>query len=201
MDPLETFLRPLASAINRNINEITRARELCRQLDGAVVAIRVRDTALTAFFEIRDDAIELASEAKHEPDVIVSGSLIALARLAAGGDENALRSGEVDLTGDIEKAQAFQRLLASARPDIEEELSRVIGDTAAHSLGELARGLGDWARDARSTMGNNLREYLQEESGKVPTKDEVDAFASEVNSLRDDVERLAARVERLGETR
>jgi ubiquinone biosynthesis protein UbiJ len=66
-------------------------------------------------------------------------------------------------------------LLTHARPDIEEELSAVIGDTAAHGLGEFA-----------------------EESRDVPSRYEVDQFSKRVNELRDDVDRLAARIGRLG---
>ena len=46
MDPLETLLRPITTVLNRNIGEITPARELCARLDGKTIAIRVRDTAL-----------------------------------------------------------------------------------------------------------------------------------------------------------
>ncbi|MDX1506704.1 MAG: SCP2 sterol-binding domain-containing protein [Woeseiaceae bacterium] len=198
MDPLETLLRPLASAINRNIAEVTRARELCAELDGTTVAVRVRDSSLAMTIAVGEDGIALSRKFDREPDVVITGSLLTLARLASSDGQPAVGSRQLDLSGDIDKAQAFQKLLACARPDIEEELSRVIGDVAAHGLGEFARGVGQWAREARTTMAGNLREYLQEESGDVPSRDEVDAFASAVNALRDDVERLAARIERLG---
>jgi ubiquinone biosynthesis protein UbiJ len=48
-------------------------------------------------------------------------------------------------------------------------------------------------------MGANIREYLQEESRDVPSRYEVERFAAQVGDLRDDVERLAARVRRLQE--
>ncbi|MFQ5609289.1 MAG: SCP2 domain-containing protein [Woeseiaceae bacterium] len=197
MDTLETLLEPVARVLNRNIREVTRARQLCGELNNTVAAIRVRDSALAMFFVIDDDELTLTAPTDVEPDVIIEGSLLSLARLAAGGDENAIRAGEVQLVGDAAKAQAFRDLLAVARPDLEEELSGIVGDTAAHGIGQLARGFRRWALDARQTMGNNVREYLQEESGAVPQPDEAEAFANEVNELRDDVERLAARIERL----
>ena len=64
-------------------------------------------------------------------------------------------------------------------------------------MGEVARGLGNWARDARATMGANIREYLQEESRDVPSRYEVEQVSKHVNELRDDVDRLVARVGRL----
>jgi ubiquinone biosynthesis protein UbiJ len=46
-------------------------------------------------------------------------------------------------------------------------------------------------------MGSNVREYLQEESRDVPTRYEVERFTQRVGTLRDDVERIAARINRL----
>ena len=53
------------------------------------------------------------------------------------------------------------------------------------------------SRGARSTMGDNIREYLQEESRDLPTRYEVEKFGQQVGELRDDVERIAARLKRL----
>lgn len=197
MDPLETLLRPIANILNRNIRETTPARELCRQLDGKTVAIRVRDTALAMYFEISDDVIVLAAESAADPDVVITGSLLTLARMAGTPGEGAVRDGSLDLTGDAYTAQAFQDLLAYAKPDLEEELSNLVGDAASHRLGEIARGVGNWVRDARTTMHSNIREYLQEESKDLPSRYEVDRFTQRVDALRDDVARLEARLNRL----
>ena len=197
MDPLETLLRPVANILNRNIRETTPARELCKRLDGKTIAVRVRDTALAMYFEVQDGAITLASDSESEPDVAITGSLVTLALMAGTMGEASVRDGSLDLTGDAYTAQAFQELLAYAKPDIEEELSALVGDAASHRLGELARGFGSWSRDARETLHANIREYLQEESGNLPSRYEVERFARHVDSLRDDVARLEARLDRL----
>jgi ubiquinone biosynthesis protein UbiJ len=196
-DPLEALLRPIAEVLNRNIAETTPARELATQLDGKTVAIRVRDTALAMYFVFDQDTVTLATEFDADPDVVITGSLVTLARMAGGAGAQAIRDGDIDLTGDAATAQRFQTLLDHAKPDVEEELSRVIGDVAAHQLAEFARGVGNWVRDARSTMGDNIREYLQEESRDLPSRYEVEIFGQQVGELRDDVERIAARLKRL----
>ena len=201
MDPLEKLLRPITNILNRNIQELTPARELCQQLDGKIVAIRVRDTALAMYFKIDDEVVILKADSESEPDVILTGSLLTLAKLARPVEEAAsgaaIRDGALDITGDVYTAQAFQQLLAHAKPDIEEELSHIIGDTAAHQAGLLAKNISNWAQDARSVLGSNIREYLQEESRDVPSRYEVERFTQRVESLRDDVARLEARLNRL----
>lgn len=196
-DPLEALLRPLAGVLNRNIREMTPAREACARLEGRTVAIRVRDTALAMYFIIEDGRLVLATSAALEPDVVITGSTLTLAGMLRSGGEQAIRDGAVELTGDARVALLFQELLAYARPDIEEELSTVVGDVAAHRLGTLARGLRDWSREARATLHMNIREYLQEESRDVPSRYEVERFARNLDVLRDDVERLDARMRRL----
>ena len=197
MNPLEAALRPVAAVLNKNISATTPARELCQKLDGTVVAVRVRNTALATWFLVHTDGLELTTECDAEPDVLITGSLITLARMAGEPGVAALRDGSLELAGDAQLADDFQQLLEYAKPEIEEELSGVVGDVAAHRLGEIARGVSNWTRSARSTLGENIREYLQEESRDAPSRYAVERFTDNVNPLRDDVDRLEARINRL----
>ncbi len=199
MDALETLLRPAVQVLNKNIPEVTRARELCAQLDGTTAAIRVKNTALVAYVTIQDDSIAITSHTESDADIGITGSLLTLARMAGSGDTGSIRDGSLELIGDAETAQAFQELLAVATPDLEEGVSTFVGDAVAHSVGEFGRGVRRWARDARSTMGTNIREYLQEESREVPGRYEFERFSNDVGTLRDDVDRLAARIARLSD--
>jgi ubiquinone biosynthesis protein UbiJ len=88
-------------------------------------------------------------------------------------------------------------LLKAAQPDIEEELSRLIGDVAAHQVGKLARGALSFGKGLGDTFAQNVAEYLQEESRDAVTRIEVDEFVSAVDKLRDDVERAEARMNRI----
>lgn len=197
MNPLETLLRPFAALLNRQVQAKTPARELCAELQDRVFAIRVKDTALAMYLIVGPDEIILSGEYGDDPDVIVSGSLLSLARLAGPGGNVAIREGAIDLTGDSLLAQQFQSLLQYGRPDLEEELSGAIGDVAAHTIGEVARSIGRWGKEVRSTMQQNVSEYLQEESRTVPSRYETDGFRKQVESLRDDVARFEARLKRM----
>jgi ubiquinone biosynthesis protein UbiJ len=197
MDALERILQPLAKLANRQIRVKTPARELAAELQGSVVGIRVRNTALTMYFHVNDGEISLTRDFAGVPDAVITGSLLTLAQMAGQSGASAVRDGSLELTGDAAVAQSFQRLLWHARPDVEEELSSIIGDVAAHGLGELARSVAHWSREASSTLHQNLREYLQEEQRSVPARYEVDRFRDQVEAMRDDVARLEARLKHL----
>jgi ubiquinone biosynthesis protein UbiJ len=201
MDALESLLRPATAIINRQIEAKTPARELCAELADRVLALRVPRTALAMYLVVADGQVLLSGSYSDDPDVVISGSLVSLARLAGPAGENLIRAGEVEISGDAVMAQRFQKLLRYGRPDFEEELSGVIGDIAAHGIGELVRSVSKWGREARSTMGQNIGEYLQEESRTVPGRYEVDTFREDVNTLRDDVARFEARLDTLEQER
>lgn len=194
MSTLEALLRPAASMINRQIQTKTPARNLCRELNDRVLALRVTNTALAFYLLVDGNRVLLSTQHAQDPDVVISGSLLALSRLAGPDGDAVIRDGDVELSGDALLGQKFQKLLRYGRPNIEEEISGVVGDVAAHGIGEFFRGVGAWGREARATMQQNVGEYLQEETRSVPTRAEVDVFRGQVDTLRDDVARFEARL-------
>jgi ubiquinone biosynthesis protein UbiJ len=196
MNQLETLLRPLTALLNRQIQAKTPARELCAELEDRVFAVRVKDTALAMYVTVGPGEIFLASEYGDDPDVVISGTLLSLARFAGPEGDQTIRDGAVDVTGDEQLALKFQDMLRYGRPDLEEELSGVVGDVVAHTVGEFARSVGRWGKEARSTLRQNVSEYLQEESRTVPSRYETDVFRKQVETLRDDVARFEARLKR-----
>jgi len=196
-------LGPLESLLNRNIEASTAARGLCRRLEGKVMALRVQGTPFELYFKSLGERMELATHAPDEraADTTLSGTPLAFLRLVGPQPEAALRAGAVRIEGDAEVAQTFSELLKEARPDLEEELARVIGDVAAHQVGNVARSAMAFAQRAADTFAQNVSEYLQEEGRDVPSRTEAEEFVAGVDKLRDDVDRLEARIARLEKNR
>ena len=89
MDPLFALFNPIVAMLNRQIAEVTPARELCARLDTRTIAVRVRNTALAVALTAGRDRLDLNTLEDAEPDVVITGSLLSLARLA-GEDGEAL---------------------------------------------------------------------------------------------------------------
>jgi len=194
MDPLFAIFNPIVALINKQISESTPARELCDKLDGRTIAVRVSNSGLAMAVSVSGDRLTLTTVDECEPDAVISGSLISLARLAGPDGDMLIRDGKVEFDGDALLANDFRELLRYAQPDLEEQLSSVVGDVAAHGIGTAVRSIGRWGDEARSTIRQNIAEYLQEESRTLPSRYEVDEFRGRVQRLRDDVARLEARI-------
>lgn len=187
-------LTPLESLLNRNIAASAAARTLCRRLDGKVMALHVEGLPLSIYFKANGEQMSLDTQHEGSPSATLSGTPLSLLRMAGPAPETALRTGSVHIHGDAEIAQTFSELLKQARPDLEEELSRVVGDVAAHQVGNAARSALGFARRAADTFAQNVSEYLQEEGRDAPSRTEADELIGGVDKLRDDVARFEARL-------
>jgi len=98
------------------------------------------------------------------------------------------------VTGDAELAESFAELLQHARPDLEEELARRIGDTPAYYAARFLRGGRAFARRTVDSLARNVGEYLEYESGALAARAELESHHQGVDRLREDVDRLAARL-------
>jgi ubiquinone biosynthesis accessory factor UbiJ len=188
------LLSPLQSLLNRTLADSTTATTLCRKLEGRVLAVNVTGLNLAIFCRSDGQKLTLSTTSDGKADATISGSPLALLGLVTKAPESQIRSGVVRIEGDAEAAQNFQSLLKAARPDLEEELSRLVGDVAAYQIGSLARGALNFGQKATRTFGQNLTEYLQEESRDLPTRLEVNEFTAGVDRIRDDVERAEAKL-------
>jgi ubiquinone biosynthesis accessory factor UbiJ len=190
------LLTPLEALLNRNIAVSSAARGACRKLDGKVLALHVDGLPLSIFMRCADEHMSLTTklEAANAADATLSGTPLSFVRLAAARPEATLQSGAVRIEGNAEVAQTFRELLQHARPDFEEELSRVVGDVAAHQIGNAARSAFAFGQRAATTLAQNVAEYLQEEGRDLPTRTEADELMADIDKLRDDVARFAARL-------
>jgi ubiquinone biosynthesis protein UbiJ len=118
---------------------------------------------------------------------------MSLAALAGSHPEEVIRRGDVTIRGDAETAQKFRELAMLLRPDVEEELSRLIGDTPAHQALRLVRAVTGFGRRAASTGVRNMAEYLAHERRDLVSKPEAEDFYRSVERLREDLDRLEAR--------
>jgi ubiquinone biosynthesis protein UbiJ len=196
----------LENLLNRGLPRSPRAQQLCAELAGRKVAVTVAPAQFgdvahvlveSTGRSLKLSVIKASALASSPPDATVTGGPVSLLALSGSSPEAVLQRGDVRIDGDAELAQKFRTLAMLLRPDLEEELSLVLGDVPAHQIGRFARRVFGWTRKAATTTVRNAAEYLAHESRDLVPRNEADQFLRGVDSVREDVDRLAARIDLL----
>lgn len=132
------------------------------------------------------EAGTFAAISAEEAEIDVTVALPADSPLQAlNGVERIMAAAHV--TGNAEFATELSFVLKNLRWDVEEDLSRLVGDVAAHRIAGAMAALADWQKRSADNLAQNVVEYLSEESRiLVP--------AHELAELRRDREGLEARI-------
>lgn len=154
-----------------------------------------------------DSIIVLTARAGHlhlstspspvEADATLKAGPLGLLELARTRSLAELRRADAMLEGKPHVAEEFADLLELARPELEAELADWIGGMAAHEVGRAMKAAEAFVRRAGRSLERDVADYLKEENPLLARPLEVRAFADDVDRVRDDVERAAARVELL----
>jgi ubiquinone biosynthesis protein UbiJ len=188
----------LEMTLNRYLELDPAARDRLAELEGRLIALQIDGLDLRIMLRPGRNGIALLNDSGQTADTVLHGSLLGMARLGLGGNTaGTLFSGAVKIEGDVETGQAFKAVLDEMDIDWEEQLSRLTGDVAAHQLGNVARKTGSLLAHGRTTLRQDLSEYLQEELRVLPARIEVDNFIEDVSRLGMAMDRLTARLARL----
>ncbi len=121
------------------------------------------------------------------PGLTLSNGLQALQDI-----ESVLREARIE--GKADFAQELGFVLRNLRWDYEEDLSRVVGDIAAHRIAGGLRGLFRWQQQAQRNFRENLVEYLAEEQEFLLKPAEAKQFQAAVHALNEKLDALEARL-------
>ena len=182
-----------AAGMNHLLRDANWARERLAPFAGASVRFILPPLAST--FCIAEDGTLHVAPVDTQPVTTIKLTPASAMRLLVLKDESA--RADVEVEGDAALAGALTRMLGTLRWDVEEDLSRLIGDIAAHRLVKTGEAFAGWQRAAAENLARSLGEYVTEERPLVAGREALRAFAQAVDELRDDTERLEKRIERL----
>jgi len=181
----------LSAAINHLLTQEQWARDKLAAhtgkvacFDGGVLAVKLK---------VAPDGM-LCAAADETPNVTIRTRLADLP-LIMQNRERAFSY--VNVEGDADFANTISQLSQTLRWEVEEDLSKWVGDIAAARIAAGARDIIENVRSTRKKVAENFAEYFLEENPMLVRPQAVADFTGGVTRLRDDVERLSKRVEKL----
>ena len=194
--------RVLEAALNRALALDAETRGELQRLDGRSVAVHLASPPLALQLTVAGDALRVGPVIEEgdgvAPDLSVRGTLGGLlGQLPFLRDAQDTPVGRLRIEGDAELARRLQQLAQRFDPDWQQPFTRVFGEVVGV---QIANGIAAGLRQAQVVAkggAETMAEYLTEESRDIVPRAELAAFHDDVDALRDDVERLAARLARL----
>jgi ubiquinone biosynthesis accessory factor UbiJ len=184
---------PFAAALNHLLEAEPWARE--RLAPFAAETLELRAPPLPALrFAVTADG-RLAPGAEGTASLVITFGPGALAA-AVRGEDHLLRS--IDVAGNARLASEVMFLVRHLRWDAEEDLAKFAGDAAAHRFVAMAKEVAAWHGDAARRLAEGFFEYATEEKQLLVTRGELEGIAAAHARLRDGLERLEKRIDRLG---
>jgi len=190
---MNAMLNALALAVGRHVlRPASWARERLAEHAGKQALVLLPLGSILV--RINPDGGIDSGNSDAQPELIVTLSSVAAAKWLVDR-ESAWRAARVE--GDAELAAAISYVVANLRWDYEEDLSQVIGDIAAHRVARSVQRLSAWQADTAQSLARGVAEYLTEERQLLATSLRLEEFTGEVDEIRDAVERLDKRIDRL----
>lgn len=176
-----------------------RALKSSRQrLQGKVLRVELQEFSSPLVLVFSEQQVDVLSEWEGEADCRVITRLSVLPKLRDRQQITALiRSGELEVQGDIQVVQNFSSLLDMAEFSPEEILAPWIGDIAAHSVGSVFSGGAKFIMTRVQRSQRYAAEALTEEWRMAPGPLEVAWFSEETTALERSVEAFSMRLEKL----
>ena len=183
---------PLQAAFNHLLGQAAWAREKLAPFAGHSAQITL--PPFDAAFLVTPEGT--VAEPPPEATLEVSITLPATTPLLAlQGKDAVMRAARIE--GSAEFAQALGFVIRNLRWDAEEDLSKLVGDIAAHRIVKGGREFAAWQQQAAQNFAANFAEYFTEEQPLIAKQSDIAAFSANIDRLRDDVARLEKRLQRL----
>lgn len=194
LTPLTTSA--VETALNRVLYQESALQQARSRLNGKVLALSLAEMNHTLYLLFNELQLDVLGHFEGDVDCLVSTKMTVLPKLWRDRQQLTalIRSGELNVEGDIQVVQQFTALLALAEWDIAEFIAPYTGDFVAYSVSKIAhRGAAALAKFFIHQR-NNVAQRVTEEWRLAPNTQEAIAFKTDVEEINAQQENLAQRL-------
>lgn len=169
-----------------------------QRLVGKVLRVELKEFSSPIVLVFSEQQLDVLAQWEGEADCLVTTGLGTLPKLRDRQQLTALiRSGELEVQGDLQVVQNWVALMDLAEFDPAELLAPYIGDIAAEGISKVIRGGSKLFKKGFVRNQQYLSEAITEEWKMAPGSLEVAWFAEETAAVERKVDALVARLDKL----
>lgn len=184
----------LEAALNKALSYAPATKMRLKSLAGKSLGLNLRNPMVQLTILIERRGVRTLSHLEENPDAVIEGPFFTVVRnLAKDTTTGQWLASGIELKGDVELIQQVSSILADQDFDVEEPLSELVGDIAAHQITRATRGAFSFLKKAGKALIEESGSLLNTEGKALVEKTEAQSFYDQVDTLRDDADRIEAR--------
>ncbi|HAK35166.1 MAG TPA: SCP2 domain-containing protein [Pantoea sp.] len=188
----------LETALNRMLYRDRSLKAARQRLVGQVLTLRLEELSHPLVLVFSEQQLDVLSDWQDSSDCTVITQLKTLPKLRDRQQLTSLiRSGELQVEGDLQVVQRFSALIDLAELDPAEYLAPWIGDIAAQGVSQAAQRALRLLRGEVARRQDYLGQALTEEWRVAPGALELAWFSEEVDAMERSLDALTARLAQL----
>lgn len=192
------FLNAFSTAINRYLHLDPASTERLKLLHGKSIAVELLPIHVTLYCHFSSTGVTVQSDAHETTDAQIRGTpLQMMGAMLDKDNRQRFFAEDLQIEGNASVAQHALALFDQLHFDVDEHLSKWIGDIPAHHVGRTCRDVTGWLNKTKNTLLQNINEYVHEEAMWLPQREALQDFFTDIDNLRMDVDRLEVRVKQL----
>lgn len=189
------FLSALAKALNGYLQLDPESATRLQALQGKVVTIELLPFHFIFQCEFTLTGIQLHADVLLPATTAIKGTpLQMLGAMLAKENRHQFFSDDLVMEGDAEIGLQLVELFDAMQIDWEEYFSRLAGDVPAYHIGQVVRHVKNWLHQTNDSFINNVNEYIHEEKCWLPSRESLQDFFHDIDTIRMDTDRLEAKI-------
>lgn len=190
-----TILSSLSKTMNTWLKLDPESPARMKKLQGKTIAIEFLPFSFEFQCYFDEAGVNLFIDETIMPDTLIRGTpLQMLGVMLSKENRQRFFADDLVIEGSAEVGQEMIELFDHMQIDWEEYLSKMIGDVPAYHAFRLLNKFNHFLRGSEESMRNNIREYLHEEAEWLPSREALNDFFSEIDTIRMDVDRMQERI-------
>jgi ubiquinone biosynthesis protein UbiJ len=176
-----------AKLVNHLLNQNDWMQIKLKPYIGKIIELEIETLSLK--FKVNNEGQLTVNDSEAQVDAYIQMTIKSLIQLITQKKKNG-----ITVKGNLDLANEFSKVIENIEWEMEEDLSRFIGDIPAAEITKISKIVLKQTKKNIINLTENFIEYWQEENKILAKNDDLKTFNSNVDSLEEDVDRVEAKM-------
>ena len=176
-----------AKLVNHLLNQNDWMQIKLKPYIGKIIELEIETLSLK--FKVNNEGQLTVNDSEAQVDAYIQMTIKSLIQLITQKKKNG-----ITVKGNLDLANDFSKVIEDLEWDMEEDLSRFIGDIPATEITKIGKKILSGTKNNVKNLAENFIEYWQEENKILSKNDDLEIFNNSVDRLEEDVDRVEAKM-------